>query len=44
MSKRTWTWCPTWDELKNHYFKELGFLACSSQMVGATIFVVSSVI
>lgn len=38
-SARTWTWRPTWHELKTHYFKELGFLACLSQMIGATIFV-----
>lgn len=36
---RTWTWWPTWYELKSHYFKEVGFLACLSQMIGATIFV-----
>lgn len=36
---RKWTWWPTWYELRTHYFKEIGFLACSSQMFGATIFV-----
>ncbi|KAH7356575.1 integral membrane protein [Rhexocercosporidium sp. MPI-PUGE-AT-0058] len=40
-SARTWTWWPTWYELKTHYFKEVGFLACLSQMVGATIFWIS---
>ncbi|KAK0116717.1 hypothetical protein ONS96_012568 [Cadophora gregata f. sp. sojae] len=38
-SARTWTWWPTWYELRIHYFKEVGFLACLSQMIGATIFV-----
>ncbi|KAL2073668.1 hypothetical protein VTL71DRAFT_10994 [Oculimacula yallundae] len=38
---RTWTWWPTWYELKSHYFKEVGFLACLSQMIGATIFWIS---
>ena len=36
---RKWTWWPTWYELRTHYFKELGFLACLSQMIGATVFV-----
>jgi hypothetical protein len=37
-SARTWTWFPSWYELKTHYFKEIGFIACLSQMIGATIF------
>ncbi|KAG9245063.1 hypothetical protein BJ878DRAFT_37983 [Calycina marina] len=37
-SARTWTWLPSWYELRTHYFKEIGFLACLSQMVGATVF------
>jgi hypothetical protein len=40
-SARTWIWFPTWHELKTHYFKEVGFLACLSQMIGATIFWIS---
>ncbi|KAG4423069.1 hypothetical protein IFR04_003845 [Cadophora malorum] len=40
-SARTWTWWPTWYELRTHYFKEVGFLACLSQMIGATIFWIS---
>jgi len=36
---RKWTWWPTWYELRTHYFKEVGFLACLSQMIGATVFV-----
>jgi len=38
---RTWTWFPTWHELRTHYFKEVGFLACLSQMIGATVFWIS---
>lgn len=38
---RTWTWWPTWHELTTHYIKEVGFLACSAQMFGATIFWIS---
>ncbi|KAF4995771.1 hypothetical protein FDECE_12689 [Fusarium decemcellulare] len=38
---RTWSWWPTWYELRTHYFREIGFLACSSQMFGATVFWIS---
>lgn len=38
---RTFSWWPTWYELRTHYFKEIGFLACFSQMIGATVFWVS---
>ena len=41
-SASTWTWFPSWDELRTHYFKEVGFLACLAQMIGATIFVSST--
>jgi hypothetical protein len=33
-SNRNWTWLPTWHELRTHYFREVGFLACLSQMIG----------
>lgn len=42
-SNRTWSWWPTWYELKTHYFKEIGFLACFSQMLGATIFWIAGI-
>ncbi|ROV96767.1 hypothetical protein VMCG_07932 [Cytospora schulzeri] len=35
---RRWTWWPSWYELRTHYFRDIGFLACLSQMIGATIF------
>ncbi|KAJ0120060.1 hypothetical protein J7T55_000913 [Diaporthe amygdali] len=38
---RRWTWWPSWYELRTHYFREIGFLACLSQMIGATIFWIS---
>jgi hypothetical protein len=38
-SAQTWTWWPSWHEMKTHYLKEIGFLACLSQMIGATVFV-----
>lgn len=40
-SGQSFTWWPTWHELRTHYFKEVGFLACLSQMIGATIFWIS---
>ncbi|KAH7149381.1 hypothetical protein B0J13DRAFT_584004 [Dactylonectria estremocensis] len=40
---RKWSWWPTWYELKTHYFREIGFLACFSQMVGATIFWIAGI-
>ncbi|KXL44429.1 hypothetical protein M433DRAFT_69482 [Acidomyces richmondensis BFW] len=36
-----WVWWPSWYELKTHYIHDLGFLACSSQMFGATVFWIS---
>ena len=33
-----WRWFPSWKELRTHYLRDIGFLACSSQMFGATIF------
>ncbi|KAJ9156310.1 Integral membrane protein [Pleurostoma richardsiae] len=35
---RMWSWWPSWYELRTHYFRDIGFLACLSQMIGATIF------
>ncbi|KAH6986037.1 hypothetical protein BKA56DRAFT_630379 [Ilyonectria sp. MPI-CAGE-AT-0026] len=40
---RIWSWWPTWYELKTHYFHEVGFLACFSQMMGATIFWIAGI-
>lgn len=41
--ERTWSWWPTWYELRTHYFREIGFLACLSQMIGATIFWIAGI-
>ncbi|KAI0409984.1 hypothetical protein F4802DRAFT_542911 [Xylaria palmicola] len=38
---RAWEWWPTWDELRTHYLREIGFLACLAQFVGATVFWIS---
>lgn len=36
--QRSWTWWPSKHELRTHYIYDLGFIACASQLVGATIF------
>ncbi|KFY34090.1 hypothetical protein V495_08214 [Pseudogymnoascus sp. VKM F-4514 (FW-929)] len=37
----TWVWFPTWHELRHHYIREIGFLACAFQFLAATIFWIS---
>lgn len=38
---RSFRWFCSWKELKTHYLHELGFLACSAQMFGASVFWIS---
>jgi hypothetical protein len=38
---RSWQWFPSWYDLRTHYFRELGFLACSAQLFGASVFWIS---
>jgi hypothetical protein len=38
---QTWTWWPTWRELRSHYLHDIGFLGCLSQFLGATVFWIS---
>jgi len=38
---KSWVWWPSWRELRTHYFHDLGFIACSCQMFGATVFWIS---
>ncbi|QKX58083.1 uncharacterized protein TRUGW13939_05204 [Talaromyces rugulosus] len=40
---RKWTWCPSWFELRTHYFHEIGFVASVAMSVGATIFYVCGI-
>lgn len=35
---RAWSWWPSTHELRTHYIYDIGFLACSFQMFGASIF------
>ena len=39
--KGSWVWFPSTNELKTHYLHDLSFIACSSQMLGATVFWIS---
>ncbi|KAJ9620455.1 hypothetical protein H2203_007661 [Taxawa tesnikishii (nom. ined.)] len=39
--EKSWQWLPSMYDLKTHYIHELGFLACSFQMFGATVFWIS---
>lgn len=38
---KSWQWWPSAYDLRTHYLHDIGFLACSSQMFGATIFWIS---
>lgn len=38
---RSWVWFPAWKDLREHYFHQIGFLACTSQLCGASIFWIS---
>jgi hypothetical protein len=40
-NNRSWVWWPTKEELRTHYLHSLGFLACLSQLFGATVFWIS---
>jgi len=35
---RSWTWWPSTHDLRTHYFHDIGFIACFSQLLGASIF------
>jgi hypothetical protein len=39
--RRRWSWWPSWYELSTHYFRDIGFLACFFQWLGATVFWIS---
>lgn len=39
--RRNWVWFPSSHDLTSHYLREIGFLACLSQTIGATIFWIS---
>ncbi|KAI9665920.1 MAG: hypothetical protein M1821_003855 [Bathelium mastoideum] len=40
----TWRWWPTWYALRTYHIKEIGYLACSVQLLGATLYAICGVI
>ncbi|CAK4031554.1 Hypothetical predicted protein [Lecanosticta acicola] len=36
-------WIPTWKNLKEYHIHEIGFLACSIQLLGATLFIIPGI-
>jgi hypothetical protein len=34
----TWRWWPTWHALRTHHIYEIGYIACSIQLFGATLY------
>lgn len=36
--QQQWKWIISWRDLRSHYIRELGFLACSAQLFGASVF------
>jgi hypothetical protein len=42
--RRRWSWWPSSYELRTHYFRDIGFLACFTQMIAATIFWIAGIV
>lgn len=40
----TWQWWPTWHALRTHHIFEIGYLACTIQLVGVTLYGVTGVV
>ncbi|KAL9617184.1 MAG: hypothetical protein Q9160_007988 [Pyrenula sp. 1 TL-2023] len=40
----TWRWWPTWHALKTYHIKEMGYVACTIQLFGATLYGICGVI
>jgi hypothetical protein len=34
----SWRWWPKWETLKSHHVQEIGYIACSIQLFGATLY------
>ncbi|KAI9712814.1 MAG: hypothetical protein M1820_001436 [Bogoriella megaspora] len=39
-----WRWWPTWQALKTYHIKDIGYIACSIQLFGATLYGICGVI
>lgn len=42
-ANRKWEWYPSWHELRDHYFHEIGFMASFVLAIGAVIFYISGI-
>ena len=40
----TWRWWPTWHRLRTHHIYETGYLACTIQLFGATLYGITGVV
>ena len=40
----TWRWWPTWHALRTYHTRELGYVACSIQLLGATLYGVTGIV
>lgn len=40
----TWRWWPSWHNLKTYHIFELGYLACAIQLLGVTLYGVTSIV
>lgn len=40
----TWRWWPTWPALKTYHIKDMGYVACVIQLLGATLYAICGVI
>ena len=40
----TWRWWPTWHTLRTHHVYEIGYLACTIQLFGVTLYGVTAIV
>lgn len=40
----TWRWWPTWHALRTYHLREMGYVACSIQLLGATLYGVTGIV
>lgn len=41
--ENSWVWIPSWHDLREHYLRDIGFLACFSMLVGVIVFWIAGV-
>ena len=40
----TWRWYPSWHVLRTHHIYEIGYVACTIQLFGATLYGITGVV